>query len=91
MTTNQITAQPIRVGIGYDVHAFEDGRPLILGGVHIPGHAGLAGHSDADVLLHAVMDSLLGALALGDRRKVRRSGQHGADRSGLAADRRGRL
>jgi 2-C-methyl-D-erythritol 2,4-cyclodiphosphate synthase len=66
MTTNQITAQPIRVGIGYDVHAFEDGRPLILGGVHIPGHAGLAGHSDADVLLHAVMDSLLGALALGD-------------------------
>lgn len=59
-------AQPIRVGLGYDVHAFEAGRPLILGGVNIPGHAGLAGHSDADVLLHAVMDSLLGALALGD-------------------------
>ncbi|MCH4071703.1 2-C-methyl-D-erythritol 2,4-cyclodiphosphate synthase [Pseudoramibacter sp.] len=56
----------MRVGIGYDVHAFEEERPLILGGVHIPGHAGLAGHSDADVLLHAVMDSLLGALALGD-------------------------
>lgn len=65
-TTNQAMAQPIRVGLGYDVHAFEAGRPLILGGVRIEGHAGLKGHSDADVLLHAVMDSLLGALALGD-------------------------
>lgn len=60
------TALPMRVGIGYDVHAFAKDRPLIVGGVHIPGHAGLAGHSDADVLLHAVMDGLLGALALGD-------------------------
>jgi 2-C-methyl-D-erythritol 2,4-cyclodiphosphate synthase len=66
MNHMQGTALPMRVGIGYDVHAFEEERPLILGGVHIPGHAGLAGHSDADVLLHAVMDSLLGALALGD-------------------------
>jgi 2-C-methyl-D-erythritol 2,4-cyclodiphosphate synthase len=59
-------AQPMRIGIGYDVHAFAKDRPLIVGGVLILGHAGLAGHSDADVLLHAVMDSLLGALALGD-------------------------
>lgn len=65
-TNKQGAAQPVRVGIGYDVHAFEDGRPLVIGGVHIEGHAGLKGHSDADVLLHAVMDSLLGALALGD-------------------------
>jgi 2-C-methyl-D-erythritol 2,4-cyclodiphosphate synthase len=56
----------IRIGSGYDVHAFEEGRKLILGGVHIPYHKGLLGHSDADVLAHAVMDALLGALALGD-------------------------
>lgn len=56
----------IRVGLGYDVHALVESRPLILGGVKIPHSLGLLGHSDADVLTHAVMDALLGALALGD-------------------------
>jgi len=56
----------IRIGIGFDVHAFVEGRPLILGGVEIPFEKGLAGHSDADVLLHAVTDAVLGALAWGD-------------------------
>lgn len=56
----------IRVGIGYDVHAFAEGRRLILGGVAIPHERGLLGHSDADVLIHAIMDAMLGALALGD-------------------------
>ena len=56
----------MRVGTGYDVHRFEDGRPLILGGVEIPRETGLAGHSDADVLLHAIVDALLGAAGLGD-------------------------
>ena len=56
----------MRIGHGYDVHRLVDGRPLILGGVHIPYEKGLLGHSDADVLIHAVMDALLGALALGD-------------------------
>lgn len=56
----------MRVGMGYDVHAFLPGEKLILGGVHIPYSVGLAGHSDADVLTHAIMDALLGALALGD-------------------------
>jgi len=56
----------IRVGIGYDVHALEAGRPLILGGVNIPNDVGLKGHSDADVLLHSITDALLGAAALGD-------------------------
>lgn len=56
----------MRVGIGYDVHKFAEGRKLILGGVEIPYEKGLLGHSDADVLLHAVMDALLGAAALGD-------------------------
>lgn len=56
----------IRVGTGFDVHAFVTGRPLIIGGVHIPHTHGLLGHSDADVLLHAITDALLGALALGD-------------------------
>lgn len=56
----------IRVGQGWDVHAFEEGRPLMLGGVLIPGETGLAGHSDADVVLHAVTDSLLGAIGAGD-------------------------
>ncbi|MBR5228854.1 MAG: 2-C-methyl-D-erythritol 4-phosphate cytidylyltransferase, partial [Firmicutes bacterium] len=55
-----------RVGMGYDVHAFAEGRKCILGGVDIPHEKGLAGHSDADVLVHAIMDSLLGACALGD-------------------------
>ena len=55
-----------RVGIGYDVHRLVAGRPLILGGVHIPFAMGLLGHSDADVLLHAITDAVLGAAALGD-------------------------
>jgi 2-C-methyl-D-erythritol 2,4-cyclodiphosphate synthase len=56
----------MRIGIGYDVHRLVKDRSLILGGVHIPHDLGLAGHSDADVLLHAVADALLGAAALGD-------------------------
>ena len=56
----------MRAGIGYDVHRLVEGRDLILGGVKIPYEKGLLGHSDADVLLHAVMDALLGAAALGD-------------------------
>jgi 2-C-methyl-D-erythritol 2,4-cyclodiphosphate synthase len=56
----------IRVGSGYDVHAFMQGRPLILGGVTIPFGHGLAGHSDADTVIHALVDALLGAAALGD-------------------------
>ncbi|MFQ5431341.1 MAG: 2-C-methyl-D-erythritol 2,4-cyclodiphosphate synthase [Nitrospinota bacterium] len=56
----------IRIGTGYDVHAFSGGRPLVLGGVSIPFEKGLSGHSDADVLIHAVCDALLGALAIGD-------------------------
>ena len=56
----------MRIGYGYDVHRLVDGRPLILGGVHIPHETGLDGHSDADVLLHAITDALLGAAALGD-------------------------
>jgi 2-C-methyl-D-erythritol 2,4-cyclodiphosphate synthase len=56
----------MRIGFGYDVHRFAEDRPFILGGVEIPHDAGLAGHSDADVLLHAVADALLGAAALGD-------------------------
>jgi 2-C-methyl-D-erythritol 2,4-cyclodiphosphate synthase len=55
-----------RIGTGFDVHALVEGRPLILGGLDIPHEKGLQGHSDADVLLHAVIDALLGALALGD-------------------------
>ncbi|MCM1257735.1 MAG: 2-C-methyl-D-erythritol 2,4-cyclodiphosphate synthase [Roseburia sp.] len=56
----------MRVGLGYDVHRLVEGRKLILGGVEIPHTWGLLGHSDADVLLHAIMDALLGAAALGD-------------------------
>ncbi len=56
----------MRVGFGYDVHAFAEGRSLILGGVEIDHDRGLLGHSDADVLLHAICDALLGAAALGD-------------------------
>lgn len=55
-----------RTGIGYDVHRFSEGRPLVLGGVTIPYSKGLEGHSDADVLLHAITDALLGAAGLGD-------------------------
>jgi 2-C-methyl-D-erythritol 2,4-cyclodiphosphate synthase len=56
----------IRIGNGYDVHRLVKGRELILGGVHIPHEYGLLGHSDADVLLHAIMDAMLGAAGLGD-------------------------
>ena len=56
----------MRIGNGYDVHSFAEGRKLILGGVNIPHDKGLLGHSDADVLIHAIMDALLGSLALGD-------------------------
>jgi len=56
----------MRIGTGYDVHPFEDGRRLVLGGVHFEGETGLAGHSDGDALTHAVIDALLGAAALGD-------------------------
>ncbi len=56
----------MRIGQGYDVHAFAENRKLILGGVDVPHDLGLAGHSDADVLIHACCDALLGALALGD-------------------------
>ncbi len=56
----------LRIGSGYDVHRLVEGRDLILGGVKIPFGLGLLGHSDADVLIHAIMDALLGALALGD-------------------------
>lgn len=56
----------MRIGIGYDVHKLVEGRKLIIGGVEIPCEKGLLGHSDADVLVHAVMDSILGALGLGD-------------------------
>ena len=56
----------MRIGIGYDVHKLVENRDLIIGGVNVPHEKGLLGHSDADVLTHAVMDSILGALALGD-------------------------
>lgn len=56
----------MRIGIGYDVHKLVSGRPLVLGGIEIPYDMGLLGHSDADVLIHSIMDSLLGAAALGD-------------------------
>lgn len=56
----------MRIGLGYDVHKLVEGRPLIIGGVNVPHEKGLLGHSDADVLVHAIMDGMLGALALGD-------------------------
>ena len=56
----------LRVGSGFDVHKFEDGRELFLGGILIENHIGLSGHSDADVLIHAIIDALLGAAAIGD-------------------------
>lgn len=63
---NERTGEYMRVGLGYDVHKLVEGRDLILGGVKIPFELGLLGHSDADVLLHAIMDALLGAAGLGD-------------------------
>lgn len=62
----QRNPSPFRIGQGWDTHRIEAGRPLILGGVQIPCEFGLAGHSDADVLFHAITDAVLGALALGD-------------------------
>ncbi len=62
--------QDLRIGLGHDIHAFSPDRDLILGGVKIPFEKGLSGHSDADALLHAVMDAILGALALGDIGKL---------------------
>ena len=82
-------AVPFRIGEGWDVHALVPGRALILGGVHVPHHSGLLGHSDADALLHAITDALLGAAGLGD------IGTHfpdtderfaGADSGGLLAE-----
>lgn len=61
-----LTAIPFRIGEGWDVHALVPGRPLVIGGVTVPYALGLLGHSDADVLLHAITDALLGAAALGD-------------------------
>lgn len=67
MTGRKIEGEKsMRVGMGYDVHKLVEGRDLILGGVKVPHPLGLLGHSDADVLLHAIMDALLGAAALGD-------------------------
>ena len=57
---------PFRVGLGYDSHRFDDARPLILGGILVPNHAGLTGHSDGDAVAHAVIDAILGAAALGN-------------------------
>lgn len=59
-----------RIGLGYDVHAFAEGRKLVLGGVDIPFERGLDGHSDADVLVHAIMDALVGAMRAGDIGKL---------------------
>jgi 2-C-methyl-D-erythritol 2,4-cyclodiphosphate synthase len=67
--------QNIRIGLGYDVHRLEAGRPLILGGVHVPHHKGCMGHSDADVVLHVICDALLGAANL------RNIGYHFSDKS----------
>jgi len=66
--------ETMRIGIGYDIHRLEEGRPLILGGVRVVHSHGLLGHSDADVLIHAVIDALLGAAGLGD------IGEHFSDR-----------
>jgi 2-C-methyl-D-erythritol 2,4-cyclodiphosphate synthase len=62
----EVNSPAFRIGQGWDTHRIEPGRPLILGGIQIPSEFGLAGHSDADVLFHAVTDAVLGALALGD-------------------------
>ena len=61
-----MTQAQMRIGQGWDVHALVPGRRLVIGGVHIPYHLGLLGHSDADVLLHAIIDAMLGAAGLGD-------------------------
>ena len=61
-----MTEDALRIGIGYDIHPLAGGRPLVLGGVELPHERGLAGHSDADALVHALCDAILGALNLGD-------------------------
>ena len=66
----QFDVRDLRTGLGIDVHAFAPGRPLIIGGVSIPHYQGLDGHSDADVLTHAIMDALLGAARAGDIGKL---------------------
>jgi 2-C-methyl-D-erythritol 2,4-cyclodiphosphate synthase len=66
MTSRDARQPSVRVGSGHDTHRLEAGRPLVLGGVRVPHSRGLAGHSDADVVLHAVTDALLGAAGLGD-------------------------
>ena len=66
MASHRIGSSQSRIGFGYDIHRFGPKRKFILGGVHIPSTMGLLGHSDADVLLHAICDALLGAAALGD-------------------------
>ena len=66
MSATPPTPPAFRIGIGYDSHRFAEGRRLVLGGVEIPSEQGLAGHSDADVLTHAVIEALLGAAGLGD-------------------------
>lgn len=80
-TVGRMELERLRVGMGVDVHPFADGRPLVLGGEMIPWRQGLAGHSDADVLIHAVSDALLGAAALGD------IGQHFPDSDPVNRDR----
>ena len=79
----------MRIGHGYDVHRLDEGRKLILGGVDIPYERGLLGHSDADVLVHAIMDAILGAAALGDIGKLFPDSDEryaGADSLGLLAE-----
>ena len=66
MTVTVSRLPPLRIGEGWDVHALVEGRPLILGGIEIPHDKGLLGHSDADALLHAITDAILGAAGLGD-------------------------
>ena len=66
IAVSNLPVLPFRIGQGFDVHALVSGRPMVIGGVTIPFDKGLLGHSDADVLLHAITDALLGALALGD-------------------------
>jgi 2-C-methyl-D-erythritol 2,4-cyclodiphosphate synthase len=66
MTVSQNDIPPFRIGEGWDIHALTEGRPLVLGGVAIPHGKGLLGHSDADALLHAITDAVLGAAGLGD-------------------------
>jgi 2-C-methyl-D-erythritol 2,4-cyclodiphosphate synthase len=74
----------LRVGLGFDVHAFAEDRPLVLGGVTVPSERGLAGHSDADVLSHAVGDALLGAARLGDLGTMFPGNERWKDASSLA-------